>query len=116
MNKGKLRARRSLKTKAIQAKSLLPRLVVFRSGKHIYAQIIEKSVGGDKVLVSSSTLVKALNANGTKVEQATAVGSSLAEQAIKLKISKVSFDRNGYKYHGRVKALANGAREAGLKF
>lgn len=120
MNKLKSRQRRSLKAKAIirNAKSNRPRLVVYRSGSHIYSQIIVTAEGGDKVLASSSTLDNEVKSslNGNKCDQARQVGLVLAERAKKNDISAVAFDRAGYKYHGRVKALADGAREGGLNF
>jgi len=116
MNKHNVRVRRGLRTKAVLAKSELPRLVVFRSGKHIYGQIVKPSDCGDVTLASSSTLSKGLELKGSKVEQAFKVGTALAGAAKKLDIKKVCFDRSGYKYHGRVMALAKGAREAGLEF
>lgn len=91
-----------------------PRLSVYRSNKGIYAQIIDDTTG--KTLVSSSSLSKDFSANGNKSEQSKAVGKSVAEKAIAAGISSVVFDRNGYLYHGRVKSLAEGAREAGLNF
>ena len=92
-----------------------PRLTVFRSVKHIYAQIIDDTTG--KTLVSANSDEKAgtLKHGGNKTA-ATAVGKSLAGKATAKGITKVAFDRNGYHYHGRVKALADAAREAGLKF
>ena len=90
-----------------------PRLNVFRSNTHIFAQLIDDQSG--KTLASSSTLVKA-NQGGTKTEQAQKVGKAIAESAKSAKIENVVFDRGGYLYHGRVKALADAAREAGLKF
>ena len=94
-----------------------PRLCIFRSSKHIYAQIIEDTTG--KTLVATSTVVKDV-AEGLKycgnVEAAKAVGKSLAEKALAKDIKQVVFDRNGFLYHGRVKALAEAAREAGLSF
>ncbi|MBA2657742.1 MAG: 50S ribosomal protein L18 [Tatlockia sp.] len=118
MNKFKTRVRRGLKTKAILRYSTRPRLVVHRSGSHIYSQIVIRSEGGDKVIVSASTLDKELKSKltGTKVEQAQLVGKLLGERAKANNVVEVSFDRAGYKYHGRVKALADGAREAGLDF
>ena len=83
-----------------------PRLSVFRSNKHIYAQLIDDEKG--------ETLAAAMG--GSDVSAAGEVGKSLAEKALKLGIKKVVFDRGGYKYHGRVKALAEGAREGGLEF
>jgi len=92
-----------------------PRVSVFRSNKEIYAQIIDDSKGA--TLLSASSREKDLaGVKGTKTEIATAVGKALAEKAAKAGIENVTFDRNGYLYHGRVKALAEGAREGGLKF
>jgi large subunit ribosomal protein L18 len=93
------------------------RLLVSRSNLHIYAQII--SACGSKVLVSASTLEAAVRkdmANGGNVAAAAAVGKRVAEKAKGAGITEVAFDRSGYKYHGRVKALAEAAREHGLKF
>ncbi len=99
--------------KNITGTSTKPRLTVFRSNKQIYAQIIDDATGN--TLVSASTYnIKA--AKGTKIEQAAAVGKEVAEKAIKAGIETVVFDRNGYLYHGRVKSLADSAREGGLKF
>lgn len=96
----------------------LPRLTIYRSGKHIYAQIIDDVAG--KTLVTASTLSKDLqeevkNAK-TKKDLAKLVGVRAAKKALEKNIQRVVFDRNGYLYHGRVKAVADGAREAGLKF
>ena len=92
-----------------------PRLSVHRSGKHIYAQVIDDEAG--KTLVSASTLEKdARGKTGATTEAATAVGKTLAERAKKAGVTQVVFDRGGFLYHGRVKALADGAREAGLEF
>jgi len=91
-----------------------PRLSVFRSNKAIYAQIIDDNTG--KTLAAASSKSKDFAATGTKVEQSLAVGKLLAEKAVAAGISKVVFDRNGYLYHGRVKSLADGAREGGLDF
>ena len=93
---------------------LLPRLSVFMSNKEIYAQIINDSE--KKTLVVASSKEKTFEASGTKTEKAKAVGTILAERAKEAKIEQVFFDRNGYLYHGRVKALADAAREAGLIF
>lgn len=94
------------------------RLVVYRSLKHIYGQIVNDHTG--ETLAASSTLEKAVKAKlentSTKVEQSQIVGKDLAEKATKKKIRQVVFDRNGFLYHGRVKALADGAREGGLSF
>ena len=92
-----------------------PRLNVFRSNGNIFAQIIDDSC--DKTLVSASSIDKELKLkNGGNVEAATKVGELLAKRAKKAKITKVTFDRGGYLYHGRVKALADAARENGLEF
>jgi len=92
-----------------------PRLSVFRSNKEIYAQIIDDVSG--KTISSASSRDKEISAvSGNKIEIAALVGKALAEKAIKEGIETVSFDRGGYLYHGRVKSLADGAREAGLKF
>lgn len=90
-----------------------PRLTVYRSLKQIYAQIIDDMDG--KTLVSWST-IQAKSANGGNIAAAAQVGKQLAEKAVAAGITQVQFDRNGFKYHGRVKALADGAREGGLKF
>ena len=94
-----------------------PRLCVFRSSKHIYAQIIEDVTG--KTLVAASTVAKATGDSVKytgNVEAAKAVGKQIAEKALAQDIKQVVFDRNGFLYHGRVKALADAAREAGLTF
>ena len=91
-----------------------PRLSVYRSNKGIYAQIIDDTTG--KTLVSASSASKDFTANGNKSEQSKAVGKAVAEKALAAGISSVVFDRNGYLYHGRVKSLADGAREGGLNF
>ena len=99
--------------KKISGTSAVPRLSVFRSNKQITAQIIDDATG--KTLVSA-TSYNNKSAKGTKVEQAAAIGKEVAEKAIKAGIDKAVFDRNGYLYHGRVKSLADSAREGGLKF
>jgi large subunit ribosomal protein L18 len=93
-----------------------PRLSVFRSNKQIYAQLIDDVTG--KTIVSSSSREESLSSAGkqTKVQQAEAVGKQLAEKALAAGLSEVVFDRGGYLYHGRIKSLADGARNAGLKF
>ncbi len=93
-----------------------PRLTVFRSARHIYTQVIDDWAG--RTLVAASTLDKdaADVAATSRPESATWVGQRIAEKAIEQGIGQVSFDRGGYRYHGRVKALAEGARKAGLKF
>ncbi|MEM9294361.1 MAG: 50S ribosomal protein L18 [Planctomycetota bacterium] len=90
-----------------------PRLTVFRSSKHMYAQVIDDHSG--KTLAAAST-IQAKVEKGADVDAASAVGKSLAESAKQAGVTTVSFDRNGYRYHGRVKALADAAREAGLQF
>ena len=118
MNKHVARQRRGLKAKAIIKQSKRPRLVVFRSNSHIYAQVVDAGRQGDVVVASVSTLEKNLQneLKGNKTEKATQVGAILAERAKAKNVSDVAFDRSGYKYHGRIKALADGAREAGLNF
>ena len=91
-----------------------PRLCVFRSENHIYAQIIDDVAG--KTLVSASTVEKSFEGNGSNVEAAKKIGAVIAERALKQGVEEVVFDRGGYIYHGRVKALAEAAREGGLKF
>lgn len=118
MSKLTARARRGLKAKALLRHSSRPRLVVYRSGNHIYSQIVVRADKGDKILASASTLDKDLKSNlaGTKTEQAFLVGKLLGDRAKAIEIVEVAFDRAGYRYHGRVMALAKGAREAGLNF
>ena len=99
--------------KTISGTAECPRLNVFRSNAHIHAQIIDDLSG--KTLVSASSVSLKL-ANGSNVEAATTVGTKIAELALASNIKKVVFDRGGYVYHGRVKALAEAAREAGLEF
>ena len=91
-----------------------PRLSVFRSENNIYAQIIDDVAGS--TLVSASTVEKGFEGNGGNVEAAKKIGALVAERALQKGIEEVVFDRGGYIYHGRVQALAEGAREAGLKF
>ncbi len=109
------KARHSRIRKKIVGNSSLPRLNVFRSNKHISAQIIDDENG--ITLVSASSLDKDLKiTNSGNVEAASLVGASIAKKASKAKIKSVVFDRGGYLYHGRVKALAEAARENGLEF
>jgi large subunit ribosomal protein L18 len=92
-----------------------PRLSVFRSSKHIYAQVIDDQKG--ETLASASSLEKEMRGNtGADIDAAKAVGKLLAERAVKMGVKEVVFDRGGYLYHGRVKALADAARESGLSF
>lgn len=101
--------------KTISGTNECPRLNVFRSNSNIFAQIIDDTKG--TTLVSASSIDKDLKIeNGGNIEAAKAVGKLIAERAKKEKISKVTFDRGGYLYHGRVKALAEAARENGLEF
>lgn len=117
MNKKSSRIRRSRKTRAKIRQQGADRLTIFRTPRHTYAQIISGETG--KVLVTASTLSKDVR-DGLKhcgnVEAATTVGKSIADKAKSAGIETVAFDRSGFKYHGRVKALADAAREAGLKF
>lgn len=98
--------------KTVSGTKEMPRLNVFRSNKAIYAQVIDDEAG--KTLVSSSSLELKIK-NGGNIEAAKAVGTDIAAKCKKAKISKVVFDRGGYLYHGRVAALADAAREAGLE-
>ncbi len=99
--------------KTVKGSASRPRLSVFRSNKDIYAQLIDDE-NGHTLLSASSKEVS--SKKGPKVEQSKSVGTLVAERAKALKISEIVFDRGGYLYHGRVKALAEGAREGGLKF
>ena len=109
----KARVRKVLKARAFGR----PRLSVFRSDKNIYAQIIDDTTG--RTLAAASTLekdVRATHPNGSKKEAAAVVGKRIAEKAKAAGVTEVAFDRAGFSYHGRVKALADAAREGGLKF
>ncbi|MCC7549643.1 MAG: 50S ribosomal protein L18 [Burkholderiales bacterium] len=111
------RLRRARQTRAKISQLRAVRLAVHRSNSHIYAQVIDAS--GSKVIASASSLDKELResvANGGNVKAASLVGKRIAEKAREKGIESVAFDRAGYRYHGRVKALADAAREAGLKF
>lgn len=117
MNKKEARVRRSRKTRARIAEQRATRLVVSRSNSHIYAQIIAPS--GDKVLAAASTNAPDVRGdlkNGGNKAAAAIVGKLIAERAKALGIESVAFDRSGFRYHGRVQALADAAREHGLKF
>jgi len=108
----KARLRRKAKIKAkISTNTEMPRLSVFRSNQFIYAQIIDDNTG--KVLASANDIK---SKKGTKIESAKLVGEAIAKAAKAAKVESVVFDRNGFIYHGRVKALADGAREGGLQF
>jgi large subunit ribosomal protein L18 len=117
LNKREQRLRRSRQTRARIAQSGAVRLMVYRSSQHIYASVI--SGDGTKVLASASTAEKEVRgqvANGANVAAAQAIGKRIAEKAKAAGVEKVAFDRSGFAYHGRVKALAEAAREAGLQF
>ena len=117
MNKRQARVRRARKTRVRIAEQRATRLVVGRSNSHIYAQIIAPT--GDQVLASASTLeadVRKDVKNGGNKAAAVVVGTRIAEKAKALGIEAVAFDRSGFRFHGRVKALADAAREGGLKF
>lgn len=112
MDKRERRNIRHLKIrKKVSGQSSKPRLAVFRSNKYIWAQIIDDKLA--KTLIAESD--KKVEA-GTKIERAKQTGLNLAKLAIKKNLKKVVFDRSGYKFHGRIKALAEGAREGGLNF
>ena len=118
-NTSKLFARRQERVRTgLRRKSVgRPRLSVFRSGLHIYAQIIDDAAGN--TLAAASTIDKALKGSlksTANIEAAKAVGKLIAQRAVEKGIKEVAFDRGGYKYHGRVKALADAAREGGLSF
>ena len=100
--------------KKIRGSAQKPRLSIFRSNKQIYAQVIDDVSG--TTIVSASSRDKDCSTTGSKSEIAKSVGKMLAERALSKNIDSVVFDRGGYLYHGRVKALADGAREGGLKF
>ncbi|MGH1438556.1 MAG: 50S ribosomal protein L18 [Cellvibrionaceae bacterium] len=114
-SKKQARIRRARRSRAKIRELGVNRLCVNRSPRHIYAQVI--AADGNKVLASASTLDKDLRAGATgNVEAAKAVGQLIAERAKAAGVSSVAFDRSGFKYHGRVKALADAAREGGLEF
>ena len=104
--------------KKISGSSEIPRLTIYRSLNQIYAQIIDDSTGN--TLVSASSLSKEvadqIKSSKGKISKSKLVGNLVAKKALEKKIANVVFDRNGYRYHGRVQAIADGAREAGLKF
>ena len=115
MDKNAARLRRHTRVRGkISGTAEMPRLNVFRSSKHIYAQIIDDVAG--VTLVSASSMDKGFEANGGNAEGAKAVGVAIAKKALEKNITTVVFDRGGYVYHGRVQALAEGAREGGLQF
>ena len=117
IDKNKARLRRARKTRAKIAELKSVRLSVHRTNCHIYAQVI--SACGSKVLAAASSLetdVRKDLGNGGNLGAASVIGKLIAERAIKAGIDQVAFDRSGFQYHGRIKALAEAAREAGLKF
>ena len=117
IDKNQARLRRARKTRAKIAELKSVRLSVHRTNCHIYAQVI--SACGSKVLAAASSLETALRkelSNGGNAGAAAVIGKLIAERAIKAGIEQVAFDRGGFQYHGRIKALAEAAREAGLKF
>jgi large subunit ribosomal protein L18 len=111
--KRRLRIRMRIR-KTVNGTSAAPRLSVYRSNKEIYAQLIDDTTG--KTIVAASSRDKEIENKDNKSNTAVAVGKLVAEKALKAGVTKVTFDRGGYLYHGRVKSLAEGAREAGLKF
>lgn len=115
--KNNSRLRRARKTRSRIHRAGVARLSVHRSGRHLYAQII--APGGETTVAAASTVQKDLRSGlkGTcNIEAAKAVGKAIAERSLAAGIDGVAFDRSGFKYHGRIKALADAAREAGLKF
>lgn len=117
MNNVNNRLRRARKSRAKMAELKVTRLSVHRTNLHIYAQIIAET--GDKVIVSASTVeadVRKKVKNGGNIEAAAVIGKLIAEKAKKAGVTTVAFDRSGNKYHGRIKALAEAARENGLSF
>ncbi len=117
LDKKESRIRRGKRARTKMRELRVSRLSVHRTSLHIYAQVV--SADGSQVLASASTLDKDLRASlgyTGNVDAATAVGKLIAERALAKGIESVAFDRSGFKYHGRIKALADGAREAGLKF
>lgn len=117
MDKNSARLRRAKSTRAHIRKLAVARLTVHRSGQHLYAQVIDAT--GGTVVAAASTLQKSVSEGlkGTKnLTAAAAVGKAVAERCIAAGVDSVAFDRSGMKYHGRIKAIADAAREAGLKF
>lgn len=115
-NKKRIRRRKGIRKKVFGVKDR-PRLSVFRSSKNIYCQVIDDTTG--KTLASASTLMKDVKdklSYGGNIKAAELVGQKIAEEALKIGITKITFDRGGYKYHGRIKALADTARANKLEF
>ena len=108
------RLRRAKKSRFNIRNQESPRLTVYRSSQHFYAQIFDSL--GSKVIVSASTVEKDMNLKSNNIDAAMQVGKKVAERALENGVKKVVFDRSGYRYHGRIKALADSAREAGLEF
>tara|TARA_Y100000816_G_scaffold289749_1_gene276849 strand:+ start:882 stop:1229 length:348 start_codon:yes stop_codon:yes gene_type:complete len=113
-SKSDSRIRRAAKTRTRISQQDKPRLSVFKSSQNLYAQIFDST--GSTVLASASTNEKADKMSVNNMSSAKAIGKKIAERAIEAGIKKVVFDRSGYKYHGRVKAIAESARAAGLEF
>ena len=117
MDKKIARLRRAKSTRSHIRNLNVPRLSVLRTGQHVYAQLF--TADGSKVLAAASTTqadVRDGLKNGKNTDAAVKVGRAIAEKAIAAGIEKIAFDRSGYRYHGRIKALADAAREGGLKF
>ena len=117
MDKKSARLKRALKLRCKIKKQEVNRLTIHRTSQHIYAQVL--SVDGKATLASASTTqedIKSTLKNTSNINAASEVGKKIAERAIAMGVTQVAFDRSGFKYHGRVKALADAAREAGLKF
>lgn len=110
-NRDRIRVRIRARVKGTQQK---PRLSVFRSNQHLYLQLVDDESG--RTLCSASDREVSLQKGATKTQLSQAVGSLLAQKALKIKKEQVVFDRSGYQYHGRVRAAAEGSREGGLKF
>ncbi|HEY4798074.1 MAG TPA: 50S ribosomal protein L18 [Bacteroidia bacterium] len=111
----RLKIKRKIRSK-LSGTSTRPRLTVFRSNKEIYAQLVDDTSGKTITTVSSNGKKDSAIKGATKSDKAKSVGAAIAKLAVEKGIQEVVFDRNGYLYHGRVKAVADGAREAGLKF
>ncbi len=110
--KKRLRIHKRIRAKIFGTKTR-PRLSVFKSGKHIYAQLIDDD---NAIVLASASDIKMKQKKGTKVNHSVEVGKLIAKEALGKKIEKVVFDRGGFVFHGRIKAVADGAREGGLKF
>ncbi len=115
IDRAKARAHRHARVRSkVSGTASVPRLCVFRSAKHIYAQVIDDAAG--TTICAASSMTKGFEGNGGNVEGAKKVGEKIAELCREKGVEEVVFDRGGYVYHGRVAALADGAREGGLKF